>query len=99
MGWTVTDIVDRLRICAGGPGDAHTVVICRLTRVTARDAADEIERLRAECAVMKLEIDAATRAGFKKAAKVAERAGIKAPAATAFDAAAAIRALLTGGKR
>ena len=44
----MTDIVERLRICATGPGDTHTVVICRLTRDTARDAADEIERLRAE---------------------------------------------------
>lgn len=44
----MTDIVERLRICAGGPGDTHTVVICRLTRDTARDAADEIERLRAQ---------------------------------------------------
>lgn len=43
----MTDIVERLRICAGGPGDARTVVICRLTRDTARDAAAEIERLRA----------------------------------------------------
>ena len=43
----MTDIVERLRICAGGPGDTHTVVICRLTRDAARDAADEIERLRA----------------------------------------------------
>ena len=44
----MTDIVERLRICAGGPGDAHTVVICRLTRDTARDAAAEIEWLRGE---------------------------------------------------
>ena len=44
----MTDIVERLRICATGPGDTHTVVICRLTRDTARDAAVEIERLRAE---------------------------------------------------
>ena len=43
----MTDIVERLRICATGPGDTHTVVICRLTRDTARDAADEITRLRA----------------------------------------------------
>lgn len=42
----MTDIVEQLRICAGGPGDAHTVVVCRLTRDTARDAAAEIERLR-----------------------------------------------------
>ena len=101
----MTDIVERLRGMAGDyralvarfPAAREVIDDDEIDTIAA--AAAEIERLRAECAIMKLEIDAATREGFKKAAKVAERAGIKAPAATAFDAAAAIRALLTGGKR
>ena len=89
----MSDIVERLRICAGGPGDAHTVVVCRLTRDTARDAAAEIERLRAEIAMlradllkteMKAELDDLENVG--RLVAIGRREGIEAAMAAAHNA-------------